>query len=107
TEDTELGGKVLKKGDSVIVFLASANRDEHQFPNAHEYDIHRHPNPHIGFGHGIHFCLGAPLARLEACTAIKAIQSRYASLELLSYVPMTSSGMYGLKALKLRVTPRC
>ncbi|MCL6795148.1 cytochrome P450 [Bacillus altitudinis] len=107
TEDTELGGKVLKKGDSVIVFLASANRDERQFPNAHEYDIHRHPNPHIGFGHGIHFCLGAPLARLEACTAIKAIQSRYESLELLSYVPMTSSGMYGLKALKLRVTPRC
>lgn len=106
TKDTELGGKVLKKGDNVIVFLASANRDERQFSNAHEYDIHRHPNPHIGFGHGIHFCLGAPLARLEACTAIKIFIERYEALELLSYVPMTSSSMYGLKELKLRVTPR-
>lgn len=106
TKDTELGGKVLKKGDNVIVFLASANRDERQFSNAHEYDIHRHPNPHIGFGHGIHFCLGAPLARLEACTAIKIFIERYEALEFLSYVPMTSSSMYGLKELKLRVTPR-
>ncbi|WP_144524946.1 cytochrome P450 [Bacillus pumilus] len=106
TKDTELGGKELKKGDHVIVFLASANRDERQFSNAHEYDIHRHPNPHIGFGHGIHFCLGAPLARLEACTALKIIIERYEALELLSYVPMTSSSMYGLKELKLRVTPR-
>nr|WP_284690904.1 cytochrome P450 [Bacillus subtilis] len=70
------------------------------------YDIHRHPNPHIGFGHGIHFCLGAPLARLAACTAIKIFIERYEALELLSYVPMTSSSMYGLKELKLRVTPR-
>ncbi|MEH7793032.1 cytochrome P450 [Bacillus safensis] len=106
TKDTELGGKVLKKGDNVIVFLASANRDERQFSNAHEFDIHRHPNPHIGFGHGIHFCLGAPLARLEACTAIKILIERYEALELLSYVPMTSSSMYGLKELKLCVTPR-
>ncbi|KLK99352.1 cytochrome P450 [Bacillus pumilus] len=105
TVDTELGGKMLKKGDNVIVFLASANRDERQFSNAHEFDIHRHPNPHIGFGHGIHFCLGAPLARLEACTAIKTLMERYKELELLSYVPMTSSSMYGLKELKLRVTP--
>lgn len=105
TVDTELGGKMLKKGDNIIVFLASANRDERQFSNAHEFDIHRHPNPHIGFGHGIHFCLGAPLARLEACTAIKTLMERYKELELLSYVPMTSSSMYGLKELKLRVTP--
>ncbi|OLP67093.1 Cytochrome P450(MEG) [Bacillus pumilus] len=105
-EDTLLGGKTLKKGDSVLVFLASANRDEHRFEHAHEFDIHRHPNPHIGFGHGIHFCLGAPLARLEACIAMKAILARYESLELLSYTPMTSSSMYGLKELKLRVTPR-
>ena len=105
TVDTELGGKMLKKGDNVIVFLASANRDERQFSNAHEFDIHRHPNPHIGFGHGIHFCLGAPPSPLEACTAIKTLMERYKELELLSYVPMTSSSMYGLKELKLRVTP--
>ncbi|MED4593846.1 cytochrome P450 [Bacillus safensis] len=106
TEDTVLGGKMLKKGDNVIVFLASANRDERHFSNAHEFDIHRHPNPHIGFGHGIHFCLGAPLARLEACTAMKVLMERYEALELLSYVPMTSSSMDGLKELKLRVTSR-
>lgn len=105
-EDTELGGKELKKGDNVIVFLASANRDERQFSSAHEFDINRHPNPHIGFGHGIHFCLGAPLARLEAYFAMKALMERYESLELLSYVPITSSRVYGLKELKLRVTPR-
>ena len=57
----------------MIAFLASANRDETKFERAHEFDIHRHPNPHIGFGHGIHFCLGAPLARLEAAIAIEAL----------------------------------
>lgn len=87
----------------MIAFLASANRDETKFERAHEFDIHRHPNPHIGFGHGIHFCLGAPLARLEAAIAIEALLKQYASMEKLAVVPMADSSMYGLKHFRLRV----
>ncbi|AAU22292.1 MULTISPECIES: cytochrome P450 [Bacillus] len=102
-QDTEIRGVSLKKGEGVIAFLASANRDETKFERAHEFDIHRHPNPHIGFGHGIHFCLGAPLARLEAAIAIEALLKQYASMEKLAVVPMADSSMYGLKHFRLRV----
>jgi len=102
-QDTEIRGVSLKKGEGVIAFLASANRDETKFERAHEFDIHRHPNPHIGFGHGIHFCLGAPLARLEAAIAIEALLKQYSSMEKLAIVPMADSSMYGLKHFRLRV----
>jgi cytochrome P450 len=65
-QDTEIGGQHLQKGETVVVWLGSANRDETKFEHASTFDIHRKPNPHIAFGHGIHFCLGAPLARMEA-----------------------------------------
>ncbi|MCY8403884.1 cytochrome P450 [Bacillus sonorensis] len=102
-QDTAIRGVNLKKGEGVIAFLASANRDEAAFERAHEFDIHRHPNRHIGFGHGIHFCLGAPLARLETKIALEALLKQYSAMETISTKPMANSSMYGLKHFRLHV----
>jgi len=82
SEDLELGGQHFKRGDLVIVVLSSANRDEAQFPSSAELDIHRKQNPHIAFGKGIHYCLGAPLARLEGEIALRALFNRIPDLTL-------------------------
>ncbi|HKD37733.1 MAG TPA: cytochrome P450, partial [Pirellulales bacterium] len=66
TRDIELHGQTIPAGKLVLPMIGSANRDERQFPNPEQFDIAREPNPHIAFGQGIHSCLGAPLARLEA-----------------------------------------
>lgn len=63
--DTALGGRTIPAGAGVSVWLASANRDGRVFERPDEFDIRRHPNPHLGFGKGIHFCLGTPLGRLQ------------------------------------------
>ena len=65
-KDVELGGKRIAEGDRVIVFFPSANRDEAKFTDPDRFDLTRTPNDHITFGYGTHFCIGAPLARLEA-----------------------------------------
>jgi cytochrome P450 len=65
TTDAVLGGRAIEAGQKVVFWEASANRDETVFENAGQFDITRDPNPHIGFGNGVHFCLGASLARLE------------------------------------------
>lgn len=72
-EDIVLHGKTIQKGDLVIASISSANRDERKFENPHLLDITRKPNPHIAFGYGIHFCLGAPLARLEGSIAFRKL----------------------------------
>ena len=65
-----------------FVLLAAANRDPRQFPNPERFDIARQPNDHLAFGEGIHFCLGAPLARLEGAIAIGAVLERFPNLRL-------------------------
>jgi cholest-4-en-3-one 26-monooxygenase len=66
TADTELGGQRVRRGDRVVLFYSSANRDEEVFTDPHRFDITRDPNPHLGFGgSGAHYCVGANLARLE------------------------------------------
>jgi cytochrome P450 len=70
TRDVELGGHLIKAGQQVMTFNASGNRDEAAFPNADTFDIARTPNRHLSFGHGIHYCLGAGLGRLEARVAV-------------------------------------
>jgi cytochrome P450 len=65
TADCELGGQPIRAGDKVVVSFASANRDEAVFGHADRFDIRRHPNPHLVFGHGPHFCLGSHLARAQ------------------------------------------
>ncbi|WP_340029338.1 cytochrome P450 [Paenibacillus sp. FSL H7-0940] len=73
SEDVEFGGKHIRKGDMLFVSFSSANRDENQFADPDAFDITRKVNNHIAFGKGVHFCLGAPLARLEGEIAINAL----------------------------------
>ncbi len=82
TEDTEIGGVLIAEGQKIAALLGSAGRDETVFENPDQLDLTRDPNPHIGFGAGIHFCIGAPLARMEMTTALPALIKRYPNLEL-------------------------
>jgi cytochrome P450 PksS len=81
-EDITIRGVTIPQGSLVYAVIASANRDERQFPNADTLDLTREPNRHLAFGHGIHFCLGAPLARLEGQIAITALLRRMPDLRL-------------------------
>jgi cytochrome P450 len=82
TEPLEIGGHHLPAGVPVIVGLAEANRDPDRFPGADDVDLGREQNPHLGFGHGIHYCLGAPLARLEGQIAFTGLLDRFPRMRL-------------------------
>jgi cytochrome P450 len=82
TVDTELGGVKIEKGQKIAALIGSANRDSTVFEHADEMDLTRDPNPHIGFGAGIHFCLGAPLARLEMGVSLPALWEKYPNMQL-------------------------
>jgi cytochrome P450 len=71
--DFELGGRWLRAGERIYLVTAAANRDPVRFDRPDELDLRRHPNPHLGFGHGAHFCLGAPLARLVTSAALTGL----------------------------------
>jgi cytochrome P450 len=92
----------------VIPLLASANRDETAFENADQLDIARQPNRHVAFGMGVHYCLGAPLARLEGRIALQALVQRFPKMRLA--VPREklrwrgSVGLRGLRALPLHLS---
>jgi hypothetical protein len=83
-EDVEIGGVLIKEGEKIASLLGAANRDEGVFQNPDSMDITRTPNPHISFGGGIHFCIGAPLARLEMSIALPALIKRFPELKLSS-----------------------
>jgi len=82
TVDAELGGVKIEKGQKIAALIGSANRDSAVFERADEMDLTRDPNPHIGFGAGIHFCLGAPLARLEMSVSLPALWEKYPNMQL-------------------------
>jgi len=84
TVDTEVGGVGIAKGQKIAALIGAANRDGEVFTNPDEMDLTRDPNPHIGFGAGIHFCLGAPLARLEMGVSLPALWEKYPDMELAS-----------------------
>ena len=80
TADCELGGQPIRAGDKVVVSFASANRDEAVFADADGFDIRRHPNPHLVFGHGPHFCLGSHLARAQMRALFAEVLSHTSAL---------------------------
>ncbi|MYT29121.1 cytochrome P450 [Streptomyces sp. MspMP-M5] len=80
TREVEIGGHTLPADTLVMPHLAAANRDPARFAEPDRFDVTRHPNPHLTFGHGIHFCFGAPLARLEARIALRLLLDRFSDL---------------------------
>jgi cytochrome P450 len=82
----QIGGVDVKQGDRVMLLMASANRDPAQFADPDTLDIARNPNPHLAFGHGIHFCLGAPLARMEVEIGLAEMARRHPRIALASPV---------------------
>ena len=84
TEDIEWHGRTIRRGDMVLPFMSAANRDPRQFPNPDRLDIARAPNRNLAFAYGIHFCLGAPLARLEGQLTFETLLQRLPGLALRS-----------------------
>jgi cytochrome P450 len=82
-EELSWCGKMIRPGDPVLPFIAAANRDPRQFSEPDRLDIARQPNRHLAFGYGIHFCLGAPLARMEATLGFHALLARFPRIEAL------------------------
>ena len=82
TADSVLHGTEIAAGDKVLMYYTSANRDEAVFADPHRFDIHRSPNPHLSFGIGEHFCLGAHLARLEGKVFFEEVLSTFSTIEL-------------------------
>jgi cytochrome P450 len=102
TSSTVLGGCALAPGDKVVVWEASANRDPLVFADPDVFDVTRKPNPHLGFGHGVHYCLGANLARLELRVLFEELLARFAAAEVESVEWTRSNRHTGLRHLFLR-----
>jgi cholest-4-en-3-one 26-monooxygenase len=108
TKDIELGGRRIAEGDKVVVFYASANRDEKVFDRPQEFDIGRDPNPHIGFGGGgPHFCLGRHLAAMELRVLLRALTERMPDLAQDGEIDrLRSNFVNGIKHMPVRFGPR-
>jgi cytochrome P450 PksS len=81
-EDLQIDSETIRQGDLVVALLGSANHDETQFVNPDTLDLKRDPNRHVSFGQGVHFCVGAPLARLEGEIALLTLFQRFPTLKL-------------------------
>jgi len=110
TADTELHGRTIREGDIVAMFYPSANRDEEVFENPDRFDIRREPNPHLAFGIGEHYCLGANLARLELQAMFRQLAEHIDMVELAGPIQrMRSSFVGGIKhmPIRYRIDSRC
>ena len=104
TRDITLGGHTVRAGQKVLVWEGSANRDESVFAHADEFDVGRKPNPHLGFGQGVHYCLGANLARLEMQVLFGEFLARYSDVRLIGPVEWTRSNRHtGIRHLYVEV----
>lgn len=104
TEPTAVAGREIAAGEAVICWLGAAHRDPAVFDDPESFVPDRSPNPHLAFGRGIHVCLGAPLARLEARVALEVLFDRVDSLEPVEteYEPIPSSFLYGVRSFPVR-----
>lgn len=101
--DAEVGGVKMKAGEDLVMFYASANRDDDVFENPFQFDVTRHPNRHLGFGTGEHFCLGAHVARLSSRALFLELANRVDTIELAGDpTHIASSFVAGLKTLPIR-----
>jgi cytochrome P450 len=104
--DVEIRGHRIRAGDKVVIWNASANRDEHVFPDPFRFDIARWPNEHLAFGYGEHFCLGSHLARLELRVMIEEVTRRMRDMRLTAPVQRLRSNSHaGIKHMPVRFTP--
>lgn len=98
-QETTVGGVSIPAGALLVLLYGSANRDEEQFPHADAFDLRREPNRHLAFGHGVHFCIGAPLARMQGRIAFEELTQRLPHLQLLpgqslTHVPLRLARRY-------------
>jgi len=100
-QDVAIGGQRIRGGERVVVLVGAANRDPNRFPDPDRLDVGRPDNRHLAFGHGIHFCTGAPLARLEGAIAIETLLRRFPDLHLATeeVAWRETASLRGLKAL--------
>lgn len=99
TRDLAWQGRQFRRGDMFAAFLAAANCDPAKFEQPHEFDITRHPNPHLSFGTGVHFCLGFQLARAEAAVAFERLLSRFPNLRMERHARIHWHKRLGIRAL--------
>jgi cytochrome P450 len=106
TCDTEVAGQPIRAGERVVMMYSSANFDEAAFDDPMNFDISRDPNPHLAFGHGIHLCLGANLARLEARVFFEEFFRHFSSIESVGEpVYIRSNSIHGYKEMPVRLVP--
>lgn len=106
TTDTVVGNVPVRKGEKVVVWFSSANRDEEVFPEPARFDVGRSPNDHLAFGHGPHFCLGAHLARAQMRAMYRAVLNRFDDIEQSGdAVRLRSNFQNGIKRLPIRWKP--
>jgi cytochrome P450 len=107
TRNTILAGQSISAGEKVVFWEASANRDANVFAEPMQFRVTRDPNPHVGFGHGIHHCLGASLARLEIRVVLEELFERIDAIHLAGPVEWARSNKHtGLRHLPLTLVPR-
>jgi cytochrome P450 family 142 subfamily A polypeptide 1 len=107
--DTELRGRRIRAGDKLLLLYPSANRDERVFERPFAFDVEREPNPHLAFGFGAHFCLGASLARLELRVLFEELLERIPDMELVSDAPLRaapSNFIRGIPSMPVEFSPR-
>ena len=101
-EDTELGGRKIRRGDKVTHWEMSANRDERAFADPFAFDVGRWPNKHLGFGAGVHFCLGTSLARMEIQVVLDVLTERFQQFEIVGdHAWMPNNRLLGLTKLEI------
>ena len=107
TRDVTLGGRSIEMGQKVQIWEGSANRDASVFERADDFDVTRKPNPHLGFGQGVHYCLGANLARLELRVLYEELLSRFDTVQVVQPVEWTRSNRHtGIRHLVVELSGR-